>query len=213
MLRSTVIAAAGTLLASACVPSGIARPDPASPEGVEARRVQGPAPGVRTLLVQPTHAGRVDIPESHAEVEVSVGAFFSRWETEEARLDQLALLIQLEGEYSEELVRLGHEFLLQVDEALCVGEPGNNGNRFHMKEVPADRQLSAAIPIGVPALEDLVVPRAQAGGPRRRIEPARPHSFSFPDPRSRPASLHGPSASHPPEAAWRHRRSRPSPCS
>lgn len=154
----------------------MARPDPASPEGVEARRVQGPAPGVRTLLVQPTHAGRVDIPESHAEVEVSVGAFFSRWETEEARLDQLALLIQLEGEYSEELVRLGHELLLQVDEALYVGEPGNAGNSFRMKAVPAGRQLSVAIPTGVLALEDLVAARTVRGVLGQR------GAFAFPGP-------------------------------
>ena len=163
MLRSIVIAAAGTLLASACVPSGMAPPDPVYPDGVEARWIEGPAPGVRTLLVQPTHAGRVDILESHAEVEVSVGAFFSRWETEEARLDQLALLIQLEGDDPEELVRLSHELLLQVDEALYVGEPGNTGNSFHMKAVPAGRQLSVAIPIGVEALENLVTARTVRG--------------------------------------------------
>lgn len=162
MRRTVLLAAAGVLLAAGCAPATPSQ-GALGPQDSPAQWVPGPDPGIRTLVVHPQRTGQLAVPGSNDSVQLSIGAFFSRWELEGAKLDQLALLIQLEGSDAQALMTLGRELLLEMDGALYVGEPGTTGSSFHLRTVDGVRQLSVAVPIHVLALQELIDARTVRG--------------------------------------------------
>lgn len=141
------------LLATGCLPAPGTGPTPAPQDG--ARWVEGPTSQVRTLLVPAERMSRLEAPGS-PRVEVSMGAFFARFETRSGPLDQLALLVVLEGSDPVTVVELGDRLLLEMDGARFVGEPGGTANSYRLEAVPAGVRLTMAVPVGLPELERLI---------------------------------------------------------
>ncbi len=147
--RRVVLAAA--LGIAGCLPQpGTVGPD-------EARWIQQPD-NVRVLLVPAHRATRLEAPGLPA-VDVSVGAFFARWSPGGPPVDQLALLVVMEGRDAEILTELADRLLLEIDGTRYVGAPGASENSLRMERTSTGLRVTMAVPVGLPELTRLIEAR------------------------------------------------------
>ncbi len=117
--------------------------------------IDGPTDEVRTLLLPPATIGRVDGP-GIPDADLAIGAFYSRYDSNLGPVDQLALLIQLEGDDPEELVRLQTALTLDIDGVLFLGAPGVTNNSLALTDTEDGHRIRMAIPVTVDDLQALV---------------------------------------------------------
>ncbi len=149
--------------------------DPAvpAPEGLGDAHWVETRPDVRTLMVAPRRVADVARPGEDA-ASLAIGSFFARYQSPEGPVDQLALMVVLEGESASRVLASGRSLLLEIDGEFFQGEPGLGSNNVHWD--PADGgRATLAIPISPDVLRtladaDLVRGRVGAYG-----------SFDFPD--------------------------------
>jgi hypothetical protein len=158
-MRATHIGLAATpvILALALSACAGGAPGPAStrpaPDGPgEARWVES-TPGTRTLLVSPDRVARVSDP-GESSADLAIGAFFARYTSEAGPLDQLALMVVLEGEEATRLLDSGLQLVLQIDGEYFIGEPGLGSNSVHWDPRNGGR-ATLAIPISPEILAQL----------------------------------------------------------
>jgi hypothetical protein len=134
-----------------CLPQpGVTGPD-------EAHWIQQPD-DVRVLLVPARPTTRLEAP-GLAAVDVSVGAFFARWSPGGDPVDQLALLVVMEGRDAEALTELADRLLLEIDGTRYVGAPGASENSLRMERTTAGLRVTMAVPVGLPELTRLIEAR------------------------------------------------------
>lgn len=145
MCRTVCVALAGALLVSGCafhsVPEG---PYPGDAPAVQ--RVESGNERVSTLLVSPTPVGTVEKP-GYAPAKLRIGAFYARFDGQDGPMDQLALIVEVQGRHAPELLEESRELLLQVDGALFTGEPGVTENSFRISDDAGRPRATLAIPI------------------------------------------------------------------
>jgi len=128
----------------------------------EARWVET-TPSVRTLLVAPRRIGPVARPGEDA-ADLAIGSFFARYDSPAGPLDQLALMVVLEGRTSTHILDSGLSLMLEIDGEFFEGEPGLGNNSVSWN--PADEgRATLAIPISPEILRAL----ASAESVRGRI--------------------------------------------
>jgi hypothetical protein len=147
------------------------------------RELQGLPDRVSTLMVDPMRIGRISVP-GQPSVQVSIGAFYARFDAPDGVVDELALMVQLHGAAAESLVETSRELLLDIDGMLYTGTPGSSENSFRVDRSETDSRAMMAIPIS----PDVLLQLAQAKQVRGRV--GLWGSFAFPDSfRSRFAAL------------------------
>jgi hypothetical protein len=92
-------------------------------------------------------------------VDVSVGAFFARWAPGGDPVDQLALLVVMEGRDAETLTQLADRLLLEIDGTRYVGAPGTSENSLRMERTAAGLRVTMAVPVGLTELTRLIEAR------------------------------------------------------
>jgi|GEM_PF-4883059 len=108
---------------------------------------------VRTLLVSPGRVGEVARPGEQS-ARLAIGSFFARYRSSAGPLDQLALMVVLEGEYATHVLQSGMSLLLEIDGEFFQGKPGLGSNNVHWD--PADGGTATlAIPISPELLHTL----------------------------------------------------------
>jgi hypothetical protein len=146
--RSSLVLA---LSLAGCLPQpGAAGPD-------EAHWIQQPD-DVRVLLVPARPTTRLEAPGLPA-VDVSVGAFFARWTPGGDPVDQLALLVVMEGRDAETLTQLADRLLLEIDGTRYVGAPGSSENSLRMERTTTGLRVTMAVPVGLTELTRLIEAR------------------------------------------------------
>ena len=170
----------------ACATSPATHSVPPEPASAEARWVEGPEAGIQTLLLSPTSVTSFET-SGDGEVEVSVGAFYTRWEQRGATMDQLALLVQLEGDDLALLERAAGDIRLIMDGELYQGHPVESPSGRFREPRAGRHRLSVAVPICSENLRTLIEARDVRGqlGPspvfripvtdRRRMETVLRH--------------------------------------
>lgn len=153
MIRQALAALAGAVLVSGCAGQS-ALPD-AVPPSAAVRWVDGPTPDVRTLLLAPASVGAVE-GAGHRPASLEMGAFFARFHGESGIVEQLALMIEVQGADVPGLLQRSRQLLLEVDGELFVGEPGLSENSFRVDLVDDDPRATVVIPVTVDILEHLV---------------------------------------------------------
>lgn len=156
-MRSTMIGLAATPLILTLALAGCATGASDGATGVsdaigEARWVES-TPGTRTLLVPPDRVGAVSRPGEPG-ADLAIGAFFARYNSDAGPLDQVALMIVLEGEQATRLLDSGLQLLLEIDGEYFVGEPGLGSNSVHWDPRNGGR-ATLAIPISPETLGHL----------------------------------------------------------
>lgn len=175
------------LLAVATVPVGcsshMGTADGAPGPSAHVRELTGLPDRVSTLMVDPVRIGRITVP-GQPSVQVSIGAFYARFDAPGGVVDELALMVQLQGSGAESLVEASRELLLDIDGMLFTGVPGASENSFRVERSSAESRAMMAIPIS----PDVLLRLAEADQVRGRV--GLWGSFAFPDsPRSRFAAL------------------------
>lgn len=160
MLRPGVILFSGALLLSGCTVRSAVPEAEYRPEAV--RWVEGPTPEVHTLLLSPIRIGDVG-GAGHAASELEVGAFFARFEQASGPVDQLALMIEVQGTDAPGLLAKSRQLLLEVDGELFVGEPGSTANSFRVDLVGDDPRATVVIPISPQLLHHLATAEVVRG--------------------------------------------------
>lgn len=147
----------GASVLAGCASSGLRVAHPTSSGPDQVHWLSGPTDQVRTLLLPPAPAARLE-SASGAWTGLSLGAFYSRWTSERGVLEQLSLLLQFEGGDPREMLSLSRALLLEIDGALVFGAPGVTGNSYRLDTSEAGRRrLTLAIPVDVADLERLAV--------------------------------------------------------
>ncbi|HKK92965.1 MAG TPA: hypothetical protein VJ925_06000 [Longimicrobiales bacterium] len=134
--------------------AGVGTPSPVQQPAVqsEARWVET-RPDVRTLIVRPDRVGEVARPGEKS-AGLAIGSFFARYRSPAGPVDQLALMVVLEGEYATHVLQSGMSLLLEIDGEFFQGEPGLGSNNVHWD--PADGgRATLAIPISPELLHSL----------------------------------------------------------
>ena len=130
-------------------------------------------PDVRTLMVAPRPVADVARPGEDPAA-LAIGSFFARYDSPDGPVDQLALMVVLEGESATRVLASGRSLLLEIDGEFFQGEPGLGSNNVHWD--PADGgRATLAIPISpeiLRALADAELVRGRVGAYG---------SFDFPD--------------------------------
>jgi hypothetical protein len=132
-------------------------PQPGFTEPDEAHWIEQPD-DVRVLLVPPRPTTRLEAPGLPT-VDVAVGAFFARWSPGGDPVDQLALLVVMDGWDAEILTQLADRLLLEIDGTRYVGAPGSSENSLRMERTPAGLRVTMAVPVGLPELTRLIEAR------------------------------------------------------
>lgn len=134
--------------------AGVGTPAPTRQLAVEseARWVETRS-DVRTLVVSPNRVGKVARPGEKS-AGLAIGSFFARYRSPNGPVDQLALMVVLEGEYATHVLQSGMSLLLEIDGEFFQGEPGLGSNNVHWD--PADGgRATLAIPISPELLHSL----------------------------------------------------------
>jgi len=149
-------------------------PESLLPEGLGAARWVETTPDVRTLLVAPAPICQVSRPGEEA-ADLAIGSFFARYHAPTGPVDQLALMVVLEGETAAYILDSGLSLMLEIDGEVYAGEPGLGSNSVSWD--PRDNgRATLAIPISRPILSEL----AEAEVVRGRIGAWA--TFDFPAP-------------------------------
>ena len=137
-------------LGLAVIPAGCATPSGSAhtpaPEISAARWVAGPTPEVRTLLVSPAAIARIDAP-GMSDAQLSIGAFFTRWDSPSGSIDQLALLVELVGDRPMDFISFQPSLLLEMDGTVIDRAPGVTGNSVSWDTTAEGRRARMVIPI------------------------------------------------------------------
>ncbi len=164
MLRQAILTLTGVALVSGCATYAPGLPEAErSPSAV--RWVEGPTPDVRTLLLSPIHVGVVD-GAGHRPAQLDVGAFFARFQSAGGPMDQLALMIEVQGQDVPGLLRTSRQLILEVDGELFAGEPGISDNSFRVDLVDDEPRATVVIPVGpelLARLADAEIVRGRLG--------------------------------------------------
>jgi hypothetical protein len=139
----------------------------------EARWVET-TPQVRTLLVSPAPICEVARPGEDAAA-LAIGSFFARYDAPTGPVDQLALMIVLEGQTAAHILDSGLSLMLEIDGEVFTGQPGLGSNSVSWDPRNQGR-ATLAIPISPSVLDGL----AQAEVVRGRIGAWA--TFDFPAP-------------------------------
>lgn len=142
------------ILTACGVPNGPGSIQPES-QMAEPLWIDGPTEEVRTLLLPPATVGRVDGP-GIPDADLSIGAFYARYDSNLGPVDQLALLVQLEGDDPDELLRLQAALTLDIDGVLFLGAPGVTDNSLARTPTEDGHRIQMAIPVTVDDLRALV---------------------------------------------------------
>lgn len=152
MYRQALTALTGALLVSGCAAHS---PVPqVVPPSAAVQWVDGPTPDVRTLLLRPASVGAVE-GAGHRPAALDVGAFFARYDRAAGGVDQLALMIEVEGIDVPGLLRRSRELLLEVDGELFVGQPGLTENSFRVDLADDSPRATVVIPVTTEILEQI----------------------------------------------------------
>ncbi len=135
-----------------CAGMGAATPSPEPHVQTEARWVET-RPDVRTLVVSPNRVGEVARPGERS-ADLAIGSFFARYRSPSGPVDQLALMVVLEGEYARHVLQSGMSLLLEIDGEFYQGEPGLGSNNVHWDPTDGGR-ATLAIPISPELLHSL----------------------------------------------------------
>ena len=149
-------------VSAACAPLSPRAERVQAPGPDVARWIDGPNPEIHTLLLPPSTVTSLE-NGSHGPVDLSVGAFYSRWERDGARMEQLALLFQLEGDDRQHLEAMAEDLRLVMDGALYKGEPGRGANGRFLEPVEGRHRLSVAIPVCAEVLQTFIEAEAVRG--------------------------------------------------
>lgn len=145
MYRIPWFALLGGVLMSGCA----LNPEPGmrGPDGSAAvQRVETGDTHVSALVVTPTPVGSVQKP-GYAPAKLQIGAFYARLERVDGPVDQLSLMLEVQGPDALELVRESRQLLLQVDGELFTGEPGVSENSFRVSHESGGTRATLAIPV------------------------------------------------------------------
>lgn len=118
----------------------------------EARWVET-TPDVRTLLVTPDRICEVALPGEDAAT-LAIGSFFARYDSPAGPIDQLAIMVVLEGEPTAGILQSGMSLTLEIDGEMFVGQPGLGSNSVSW-DPSNDGKATLAIPISPDVLEAL----------------------------------------------------------
>ena len=129
-------------------------PQPGDTGPGEAHWIQQPD-DVRVLLVPAHRTTRLEGPGLPA-VDVSLGAFFARWTPGGPPVDQLAILVVMEGRDPDTLAELAEQLLLDIDGTRYVGAPGSTENSLRMERTPSGLRVTMAVPVGLTELTRLI---------------------------------------------------------
>jgi len=138
-----------TLAATACLP----QPGTAGPG--DAHWIPGADEDVRVLLAPARPTTRLEAPGVPA-VDVSLGAFFARWTPDGPPVDQLAILVVMEGRDPATLTELSDRLVLEIDGTRFVGAPGESENSLRMEETRNGLKVTMAVPVGLEQLTRLI---------------------------------------------------------
>lgn len=159
MLRSILVLLVAAPLFSGCAVRSAA-PEAERWSG-SLRWIEGPGPEVRTLLLAPTSVGVVAGAGETADL--TVGAFFARYERDSGDLDQLALMLEFRGADAPLLLERSRQLLLEVDGELFVGDPGQSSNSFRVDLDGVSPRATVAIPIAPELLDRLAAAEVVRG--------------------------------------------------
>jgi hypothetical protein len=101
---------------------------------------------VSTLVVHPTPVGTVAKP-GYRPADLHIGAFYARFDRPQGPVDQLALMVEVQGRHAAELVQESRQLLLEVDGNLFTGEPGLSENSFRISNESGRTRATLAIPV------------------------------------------------------------------
>lgn len=152
MIRQALAALAGAVLLSGC--AGHSSLPEAVPPSSDVQWIEGPTPDVRTLLLTPASIGAVE-GAGHQPASLEMGAFFARFLGDSGTVEQLALMIEVQGADVPGLLQRSRQLLLEVDGELFVGEPGLSENSFRVDLVDDAPRATVVIPVTVDILEHL----------------------------------------------------------
>ncbi len=118
----------------------------------EARWVET-TPEVRTLLVTPDRICEVALPGEDAAT-LAIGSFFARYDSPAGPIDQLAIMLVLEGEPTAGILQSGMNLTLEIDGEMFVGQPGLGSNSVSW-DPSNNGRATLAIPISPEVLDTL----------------------------------------------------------
>jgi hypothetical protein len=163
----------GISLALAGCATAAPTPAPPASDGLGAAHWVETQPSVRTLLVAPRPVGEVARPGEDG-ARLAIGSFFARYDSPDGPVDQLALMVVLEGASAARVLASGRSLLLEIDGEFFQGDPGLGSENVHWD--PADGgRATLAIPVSPEILRAL----SSAQLVRGRI--GAYGSFDFPD--------------------------------
>jgi len=135
----------------------------APPEGLGEARWVETTPTVRTLLVAPTRLGDVARPGEDAAT-LAIGSFFARYDSPRGPVDQLALMVVLEGKTAAHILDSGLSLMLEIDGHFFQGQPGLGNN-----SVSWDPANEGRATLAIPISRELLVALASADVVRGRV--------------------------------------------